>query len=219
MKKNNLLLLILLFLFFFVFGCQTSELKSKPEQVENIKKNNVSQKRNSQKKTLSKKHVIPSKILYLKYNIHVRDNGRDLKAHYTNWIGPFRGHAIVPVNTKVVVEKWRQGFILKRTDTQQKIYFYFNRHDMMMSAGEYANIITSPEKVLISQFSNIDKKGIKRGKVYLGMSKKGVLAALGYPARHKTPSLKNRFWVYWKNKWMTRMIKFNNSGKVTSVVE
>ena len=88
-----------------------------------------------------------------------------------------------------------------------------------MPISQYINLITSKEKVLMSKFSNIDKKGIKRGKAYKGMTKNGVLAALGYPARHKTPSLKNKFWVYWQNKWLTRIIKFNNDGKVISVVK
>ncbi len=215
--KRNILLLILLSLFLIVCGCKTTGSPPKPTPQKPVKK--ITTKKVIIKKKAPKKAIVKLKKVYTKYNIHVMDNGRNLKAHYTNWVGPFKGHSIIPLNTKVISKKWRQGFILERVDTGQNIYFYFNKRDMTMSSSQYINIITSPKKNLMSKFSNLDKKGIKRGKVYKGMTKKGVLAALGYPARHKTSSLKNRYWIYWQNKWLTRMIKFNKDGKVISVAE
>jgi hypothetical protein len=202
MKRNYLLLIILLF-FLIIFGCKTSEISSKP----------------ASEKEAKKKVNLQTETLYTKYNIHIMNSGRDIKAHYTNWIGPFSGHAIVPFNTKVIFKNWPQGFILQRVDSGRNIYFYFNKQHMKMEVAQYINLITSHKKFSISNLSQLDKNGIKRGKASIGMTKKGVIVALGYPARHKTPSLKNKYWVYWQNKWLTKIIKFNNAGEVVSIVE
>ncbi|MCP3898118.1 MAG: hypothetical protein GY707_00115 [Desulfobacteraceae bacterium] len=192
MNRNYFLIFFLALVLFFL-GCQTSGTSSKTSlQIQNR---------------------------YTKYNIHIMNTGKDIKAHYTNWIGPFSGHSIVPLNTIVTVKKWTKGFILQRVDTGRDIYFSFNNKHMKMSVDEYVNLITSNKKVSISHLSEIDKKGIKNGMAYVAMTKEGIITALGYPAKHKTPSLKNKHWIYWKNKFITKIIKFNNEGKVVSIVE
>ena len=198
MKRNYFLVLISLSLLLIVFGCKTSE----PQQ-----------------KLGPKRATLKVENLYTKYNIHVMNNGRDIKAHYTNWIGPFSGHSIVPLNTKVILKEWSKGFVLQRADTGRNIYFSYNKQHMRMPVIQYINLITSNKKDSLSQFESLDRKGIRNGKAYLGMTKKGILVALGYPAIHKTPSLKNKYWIYWQNKWLTSTIKFNSEGIVVNIIE
>jgi hypothetical protein len=69
----------------------------------------------------------------------------------------------------------------------------------------------------LKNLSEIDKKGIKDGKAYFAMSKKGVRIALGYPAAHKTSSLENNTWVYWRNRWKTMVVEFGSDGKVENL--
>jgi hypothetical protein len=204
--KRNYLLLILLSFFLILFGCMTSGSQQKSEL-----------KKQPEKKGVQKTNI-QIKYLYTKYNIHIMNSGKDIKAYYTNWIGPFSGHSILSLNTKVMIKEWSKGFILHRVDTGRDIYFLYNGKHMKMSVTQYINIITSNKKTSISGFSALDKKGIKDGKVYLGMTKNGIISALGYPAKHKTPSLKNKYWVYWQNKWITKTIQFNNSGIVINVI-
>lgn len=195
--KRNFFLIIIASLF-LISGCKAANISSRPD---------------------SQKNLTHLPNLYTKYNIHVINYGKDVKAHYTNRIGPFSGHSIVPLNTKVILKKWSDGFILQRVDTRQNIYYYYHKQHMKMNVTQYINLITSNKKLSLSSFSNLDKKGVKNGKAYLGMTKAGVLAALGYPSQHKTPSLRNKFWVYWKNKWLTMIVKFDSAGTVISIVE
>ena len=88
---------------------------------------------------------------------------------------------------------------------------------MGMSAQQYIGLITSPEKVNLDQLSEIDQKGIKSGKAFVGLSKAGIKIALGYPATHRTPSLENNSWVYWQNRWKTKVIEFDTEGKVNNI--
>ncbi|OGR61649.1 MAG: hypothetical protein A2X36_01070 [Elusimicrobia bacterium GWA2_69_24] len=62
-----------------------------------------------------------------------------------------------------------------------------------------------------------DRKGVKEGLVSVGMSKQGVLTAYGIPARHKTPSLDETVWFYWKNRFRTKAIGFDEQGLVREI--
>ena len=89
----------------------------------------------------------------------------------------------------------------------------YNEGRMQMSIDQYLKYIVSPSPVSLEAFSEIDRKGIADGKAYMGMSKDGVRIALGYPARHRTPSLDSSTWVYWRNRFGTRAINFRQWRK------
>ena len=157
-------------------------------------------------------------VRYLSNNIHVQRSTRgELKASYANWTNPGTGHQIIPINTPVVVGRWRRGFSLITQDKGQKIYFEYNRRNMGFTVPEYIDLISSATRVDLSGLSKVDRKGIKAGKAFKGMSKDGVRMALGYPATHQTPSLEENIWVYWKDRWRRAEVVFNEKGKVISV--
>jgi hypothetical protein len=68
----------------------------------------------------------------------------------------------------------------------------------------------------LSGFSEAEKSSIKSGTVTAGMSKDAVIKAMGYPPHHKTPTLEMDQWRYWKNRFDTMLVIFEN-GKVSSV--
>ncbi|MDX1709365.1 MAG: hypothetical protein R3274_12235, partial [Desulfobacterales bacterium] len=126
-------------------------------------------------------------------------------------------HIIIPVNTPVEFGRYRRGFAIKNLNDNSLIYFEFNERNMGMSSGEYINLITSSNKVDLNKLSAIDQDGIRDGKALVGMSKKGVRIALGYPAAHRTPSLETSAWVYWRNRFTTKVIEFDTQGKVKKI--
>lgn len=160
--------------------------------------------------------------VYLQNNIHgyskaARGGKTEYIASYANYVQPDSGHFFVPLNTAVSVGKYRGGFTLTRLDNGQLIYFEYRSGNMGgMSVEEYLNLITGPQKAYLKGLSATDRKGIKEGRVLSGMSKKGVRMAWGYPARHKTPSLEDNVWTYWRNRWVMKYVTFSN-GKVTKV--
>jgi len=78
-------------------------------------------------------------------------------------------------------------FVKKHTPmTSQELFNrYFSENNIMDTNGEF-NKVTSKEQ-----------EGIKKGRIFPGMSKKAVLLTLGYPPNHKTPSLEGNIWLYW----------------------
>ncbi len=155
-------------------------------------------------------------VLYLKNNVHAQAGTRDIKASYANWTNPGDSHMIIPVNTPIVLGSFQRGFSFTIQDSGKKVIFEFDKKRMGMDKDAYIRLITSPTKISLKGLSDLDQKGIKDGKAYVGMTKEGVRMALGYPAAHRTPSLDANKWVYWTNRFVTRVIEFDGSGKVIS---
>ena len=162
-------------------------------------------------------------IRYTKYNIHAQQSRRDIKASYAGYVDSGDGHFFIPAGSKVMFpgkgQRWRNGFWFTVADTGQKVFFEFHQGRMGMNEDEYIELITSGSPASLDRFSEQDRKGIKAGKVYTGMSKEGVLTALGYPAKHRTPSLESNTWVYWRNRFMTMGVVFDGNGRVISITD
>ncbi len=159
---------------------------------------------------------------YTRYNIHAQQNNRDIKASYAGFVDPGAGHIFVPAGSKVQFpdkRALRNGFFIKVVDTGQEIFFEYNKGRMKMPAHEYVELITSDKPVSLDHFSAIDRKGIKDGKAYEKMSKEGVLTALGYPPTHGTPSLESNTWKYWRNRFVTMNVVFDETGHVKNIVK
>ncbi len=153
---------------------------------------------------------------YLKCNIHYQQHGHDAKASYANWTDPGQGHMILPVNTQVGLSTFRGGFSIIALPAKKEILFYFDEKNMHMTIEQYQALIISPAPVQLDAFSEQDRKGISEGRAYVGMSKNGVMTALGYPAVHRTPSLDANTWVYWKNRFKSFAVEFGDNGLVSS---
>jgi hypothetical protein len=161
-------------------------------------------------------------IVYLKYNVHAFQKGSGYNSSYANWTNPGPGHVLFPVNTAVRVSsfsRWRagRGFFLTTVDDGKKISYEFHKKRMGMSIDEYVKLITSPKKVSLERFSKKDREGIRLGKARVGMTKEGVMMALGYPACHKTPSLEDGVYVYWQSRFKTLAVEFDSKGKVIRI--
>ena len=160
--------------------------------------------------------------MYNKYNIHAQADKKGLlKSSYANYTDPGAGHVIIPPNTKLTVRPWKRfmknyGFYYDLPDGRHGV-FEVHAKRMEMSVDEYEELILSPKPVSLKGFSAVDLKGIKKGKAFKGMTKKGVMTALGYPAAHETPSLDDNQWKYWRNRFRTVVVEFNSKGKVVNV--
>ena len=167
-----------------------------------------------------KSKFIIEEPVFLKVNIHYQDNGKDCKASYANYTDSGTGHMVLAVNTPVQIKKWkRKGFIIIDTSNEKEIIFEYHKGRMQMSVDEYLTKITSASKVDLGKLSDKDRKGIKEGIAINGMTKNGVMIALGYPATHKTPSPDSNRWIYWTNRFGTLAVEFDGKGIVSGVVD
>ena len=164
---------------------------------------------------------------YLKNNIHYQgrpDRGGRMtyRASYANYVDSGAGHEILPVNSEVEISVTSRGFrgralLIVDGKTGRRIHFEYNERNMRIPMVEYIDLISSPKKTSLSNLSAKDQKGVKDGRAYTGMTKEGIRIALGYPAKHRTPSLDNLEWVYWIDRFRTTLVRFNTKGIVTEI--
>lgn len=74
-------------------------------------------------------------------------------------------------------------------------------------------------KQQVEGLSEIDKDGIYEGRVKLGMSREGVLVAIGYPPEFANPEelMSDRDWLYWVNRHSKVVISFGRDGLVNRI--
>ena len=153
--------------------------------------------------------------LYTRYNLHYVAERGTVRGSFANWTD-WPGHGFVPYNSKVRAEGWSNR-IRFTTDTGLTIMFEINPGQMGMSSSDYLALITSPTPVTYDDLSDVDRQGIQAGKALVGMSREGVKIALGYPAKHRTPSLDDNHWTYWRGRHDTYTVEFDADGKVTRI--
>ena len=73
------------------------------------------------------------------------------------------------------------------------------------------------DQAKVDGLSELDQAGVKSGIPKVGMSKTGILFAMGRPPIHATPSLESNTWMYWLNKWKRQAIEFDEKGMVKEV--
>lgn len=67
------------------------------------------------------------------------------------------------------------------------------------------------------KFTKEEQDNIRAGYVVKGMSKEAVLMAYGYPPTIRTASTELNIWTYWKNRWVTQIIRFDDKNRVADI--
>jgi hypothetical protein len=158
-------------------------------------------------------------VRYTRFNVHGQSkDGKTAKASYANFTNPGAGHVIVPAGTEILLTaKSSRSFTFTYDNNRKKVVFEYHQPRMGMSVDEYLDKITSLAPISLDDLSELDQKGVEEGRALFGMTRQGVMTALGYPASHRTPSLEAKTWVYWGNRFTTLAVEFDDAGKAIAV--
>lgn len=154
------------------------------------------------------------KTYHTKSNIWYEHPNNILSANY------HRG-AILPIGTKIKIHSIKGEKIQFTPDGSAQMFTIINdKKTSTISAEELFNRYFSVEPVQVGvgdyyQATEADRENIKKGVITLGMSKKAVLMAYGYPPTHKTPLLTSDIWYY----WYARLHKVNVYFKDDKVIK
>lgn len=169
--------------------------------------------------TIVSQPVVAKEMRYTKFNIHTqtKDN-KTYKASYANYTDPGEGHVVIAAGTEIsIIKKTRKSFTFTCDNDTKNVVYEFHDKRMAMSLDDYLEKITSAGPVSFDELSKKDREGMADGKAYKGMSRKGVMVALGYPAAHRTPSIDSDSWTYWTNRFKTIVVEFDDKGLVSEV--
>lgn len=127
-------------------------------------------------------------------------------------------------NVKIVrkrASKARYSQVVKRYITfrtvntgKQFFMYYRSKFHPGVSIDGYLNLIrtSKTKEELTKGMTEIEIEAINRGIVVRGMSKKAVIASVGYPASHYTKNIVQNEWYYWKDRFNNRKLCFDRDG-------
>lgn len=128
----------------------------------------------------------------------------------------YRKGMLVPVNTEVTfVKADKRDIVVKLPDGTSLTLANVENFSGEKVDGIFTRTLGST-KVNLDKFSEAERKAILAGRVEPGMTKAAVVVAIGYPPKHKTPSLVGDHWRYWQNKFNTFLVHFQDD-KVSEV--
>ncbi len=123
----------------------------------------------------------------------------------------FRRGASIPINTRVKLLAIKSKTIEVQPDNMVKPLLIKNakKHtgDDIVQAFDK---LFAKRKVNLRQFTALERRQIKQGRVAKRMRKKAVLAAIGYPPITETPSLDMNVWTYWSSRFNRFRVYFRN---------
>jgi hypothetical protein len=127
---------------------------------------------------------------------------------------------LIPVCTDVTVTKINKGEM--EFDFQGVVYsFEYDKHQKGagVSFPDVVKAYFGPacDKAKMNALSAADKEGIRSGQPKVGMTKAGILFAMGRPPFHANPNLDATYWLYWKNKFGKTGLEFDDKGKLTGI--
>ena len=126
---------------------------------------------------------------------------------------------LIPVCTEIKLVQRYYGYLEFKVAQSGHVYTYEEhvnpKEDFITHIKKYFG--TECDKEKIQRLSDIDQKGILEGKVFIGMSRQGVIYALGYPPPRGTRNLDVKRWLYWKSHVNRFYVEFDYSGKVVKI--
>lgn len=129
----------------------------------------------------------------------------------------YRRGFLIPINTPVTLVAIDSKKIeLKNRSGQPLVIENVPKHTNDDIQAAFKKVL-GKRKVDLEQFSPAEQKKILEGRVEKGMSRKAVLAALGYPPANSTPDLKGDEWTYWSNRYDRFIVRFKND-RVAEIV-
>jgi hypothetical protein len=152
--------------------------------------------------------------------------------HYIHETTNYRRTTLIPINTPVTFDRVRitdlghggnRGvMVLSKPEIIVKLPEGKELHIVNIkkySGEDLERIFTrtlGKEKVDLSLFTALERTNILEGEVQIGMSKAAVIRAMGYPPKHRTPSLSSDQWTYWSSRMGSFVVRFRDD-KVISV--
>lgn len=164
----------------------------------------------------AKNPLFDSATAYTDVNLHPYQDRNRLTT--INYLLP----GFIPRCTKVTFNKITPEVAVFTVEDSGKQYNYFLSGHTKMALRDHLKKVFAPSCKKASEISSLnekDREGIKTADVKKGMTKQGVLYAVGYPPDHRTPSTDANQWTYWNNRFDQFLVVFNDEGKVVQIQE
>lgn len=132
---------------------------------------------------------------YLLTNLHTDARGSISSVNYTGG----RGAQLLRMCTPVTLDRVATRQIIFTDQTTGQRHRYTLHRSTRTPIDQHVARYFGTGCPNLATMSPEDQSGIQQGQVFQGMTKQGVILALGYPPEHRTPTLEEDVWRYWGN--------------------
>ena len=163
---------------------------------------------------------------FLAYNLHAdRGRGKLSSVNYQimgtliKWGTPVK---IIEIYSKYDSDFTSEFILIDLSENIEHRFIFHGRTLKYQKPDQYFGAITTEDynalKTKTERLPQIDRTGIDKGIVMEGMSKEGVLIALGLPPIFSNPSPdRSNIWHYWFKKKSQFKVSFNKEAKVNEI--
>jgi hypothetical protein len=147
-------------------------------------------------------------------NLHPDGKRKEIQA--MNYQLPDR----IPVCADITVKKVsKKALVFDYSGVEYEFVMDKHTKGADISLQQAAQMYFGPncEQAKMKTLSKVDQDGIVRGRAQVGMTREGVLFAMGRPPFHANPSIDVPEWMYWRNRFARLAVQFDDKGKVTNV--
>jgi hypothetical protein len=117
----------------------------------------------------------------------------------------------VPINTKVeVLKKTATQIGIRMVGTGEKVKIANKRSISGEGIDGIFDRMFSRDATDLTAYSPKQVKNIMAGNYDPGMTKEEIILAIGYPPKHQTSSLDRNAWRYWRSKFDTVLLYFED---------
>jgi len=132
---------------------------------------------------------------------------------------------LIPWGTEVrIIRVYRNSLVFENVARHQRYLYEFHwKTKSMVPLQEHVKRVfldnADELKKQVEAMSEVDKDGIYEGRVKLGMSREGVLIAIGYPPEfaNRDELLADRDWLYWASRYSKMVVSFGRDGSVHQI--
>ncbi len=163
--------------------------------------------------------ITPGEKYYLACNLHADPSNNRL--YSVNYQVP--GNLLKWGTPVQILTASRKEIVFRNLDNNLKYHYYIHKRTLRVtSLHKHFNRVFTKNiqqlKAKVASLSSVDKQGIEEGRVLIGMSKQGVIIAIGYPPEFATPNpMHSNRWHYWYNRWSQFFVTFGKNGKVIDI--
>ena len=156
-------------------------------------------------------HLIGAAEVYTLVNLHPDARQNLYSVNYLQ-------AGLIPLCTKVRIDSVGSDRMIFTLTESGRQHTYFFHRSLRLPISDHLDRFFGKtcDTKKIEKMSQVDQEGISQGRVIPGMTKEGVILAIGYPPEHATPSLEANAWRYWKNRFNTMLVHFVD-GKVMRI--
>jgi hypothetical protein len=133
----------------------------------------------------------------------------------------FMDKGLIPVCAEVTLLTYEDGRMTFRVNATEKEYEYLD-HDV---SGEpfpkhLARYFGAEcPRAELDQLTDSERDAVRLGTVAIGMRRRAVILAMGYPPHRDTPSLELPRWLYWHSRFNSFAVEFDEDGEVARFYE